>query len=66
MVACEQCGVDFFNEFEPLSTICDSCSEKLDSAEADRYWEKYLDWVEDQMDDQNATDPLIQYEDGWK
>lgn len=67
MVACEQCGTEFFNEFEPLSTICESCKEE-ESAAADAYWEKYLDWVDDThyRDSDDDTDPLIQYEDGWR
>jgi hypothetical protein len=67
MVACQQCGVEFFNEFEPLSTICQSCKEEESDA-ADAYWEKYLDWVDDThyRDSDDDTDPLIQYEDGWR
>lgn len=49
MVACQDCGVEFFNEFEPLSTICASCVD-----ERDDYYEKwaaeYADMIADQDD----------------
>jgi hypothetical protein len=63
MIECNQCGTEFFNEFEPLSTICESCKEEY-STEADAYWQQYIDWVEDKEND--TSDPLIQYEDGWR
>lgn len=65
MVACQDCGTEFFNEFEPLSTICANCVDDRDSY--------YADWLAERADDTHhrdgddrITDPLIQYEDGWR
>jgi hypothetical protein len=47
MVACQDCGVDFFNEFEPLSTICAACVDERDS-----YYEKWAAEYADSIDEE--------------
>ena len=65
MVECQDCGTEFFNEFEPLATICAECVDHRDGY--------YADWLKERADDTHhrdsddrITDPLIQYEDGWR
>lgn len=64
MVACQDCGVDFFNEFEPLSTICAACVEGRDS-----YYEKwaaeYADSIAEEDDAWERTKRRISPERGF-
>jgi hypothetical protein len=44
MTQCNDCGRDFFDEYNPLSTLCRGCSDDRDGYYADWVAEQQLDY----------------------